>query len=82
MICSENLQLRNHRRPDQYLDQLQSTIDFLKIRQPTWEDGLKKVWRMVHYQFSSPKPINQCLEQLAQVVSTINISRNNTFLAR
>ena len=68
-IKTENLQLRHNRSPLQYLNQLQSTIEFLKKEHPTWEEGLKKVWKMVNYQFNSPKPINQCLEQLSQVVS-------------
>ena len=67
----DSLQLRNNRSPDEWLPQIRSLIGAVKIKKPNWASGLSKVETILEYQFQSPKPVNQCLEQLAQVVSTI-----------
>ena len=43
-------------------------IEDCKKARPELLSGLNKVLRMINYQFDSPKPVNQCLEQLSQVV--------------
>ena len=63
------LQLRNNRQPTQYFAKLRGTIDLYKQKRPELSRMMDKVWRMISYQFESPKPIAQCLEQLSQVVS-------------
>ena len=70
------MQLRNNRDPKQYFKQLQSLIEAVKNKRPAWTGGLNKVMKMISYQFDSPKPYNQCLEQLAQVVSIVVIKNN------
>ena len=64
------MQLRNNRNPAQYLAKLRTTIEVYKSKRPELARMMDKVWRMVNYQFESPKPISQCLEQLSQVVSS------------
>ena len=63
------MKLRNNRSPQQYLQQLRSMIELVKKAKPTLASGLNKVLKILNYQFESPKPVNQCLEQLAQIVS-------------
>ena len=72
-IKTSMMQLRNNRDPKQYLAQLQSLIETVKLKCPRWTGGLNKVLKVLKYQFDSPKPYNQCLEQLAQVVSTLTL---------
>ena len=72
-VKTENMKIRNNRDPKQYLEQLRFTIENLKRRNTSWEVGLNKVLKMINYQFDSPKPVNQCLEQLAQVVSKLSM---------
>ena len=65
------LQLRDNRAPEQYYEKLRLLIEKVKESKPNFKKGLVKVWEMLQYQFNSPKPVNQCLEQLAQVVSSV-----------
>ena len=75
-IKRTKLQLRDNRQPEQYLEKLRSTIGKVKELKPSLVKELNKVMEMIEYQFTSPKPINQCLEQLAQIVSSYKIVNN------
>lgn len=68
-IKTTMLQIRDNRKPEQYLVKLRSMIGKVKVLKPSLAKGLDKVMVMMEHQFKSPKPINQCLEQLAQIVS-------------
>ena len=62
------MRVRVNTNPTQYLIKLRSLVGAMKTAAPNTSKNLDKIMRVLEYQFQSAKPVNQCLEQLAQAV--------------